>query len=70
MLAIDPEAQFAQLAPQLARIGLIEERTTLGQQVDVPRGVRLRLIVERAQPRSHLRMNLDLTPAHVTNDIS
>src|SRR5579884_183032 len=58
------EAQLPELAAELPRIRLVEERATLGEQVDIERGLTEVRVAQREQPLFDLRFQLDGAPCH------
>jgi hypothetical protein len=56
------EAQLAELALELPRVGLVEQDTLLLQQVDVERHVTEFLVREIQEPIPDLRLKLNSTP--------
>src|SRR5579884_6231 len=58
------EAQLPELAAELPCVRLVEDRTTLGEQVDIERGLAEVRIAERSQPLFDLRFQFDGAPCH------
>jgi hypothetical protein len=64
------EPQLAELAVQLARVRLVQQRAELGEPVDMETGTPFRLLVELEIPVPNFRFELDLALGHSVHAIS
>lgn len=69
MSAAEVEPQLSELAVQLLRERLVEQRAHLRETIDMEPDPRLIFLVEGEEPVSNLRFELHLSPGHSVHAI-